>query len=228
MLIPSRNNLENLTIGVNSFIENTNNLENIEILIGYDFDDPIKDQYEKSFGNIDVIKLHEFKVRHGYYGLNLYYNELIAESSGDYMMVCNDDVRMLTENWDDMLQKYENRFNVIQIQTMWLPHPNGIDPCVMRADLLFPIFPKKWVDVTGRIAGNAHNDSWISQVIGFLDKNFKINDIVSLELDIMVKHDTLKATTDKESCNSSVEFFQLFDEMEKDAAKLGEFLKNNE
>jgi hypothetical protein len=122
-----------------------------EVLVRVDEDDPRLEGY-LALPNVEVA----VGPRHGYGALQHYYNELADRATGDWLFVWNDDCVMQTPDWLDVVRSYDGKMAVLNPNTN---HDNWeIDMNV------FPIFPRKMVELMGHLSLNNHNDSWIEYV----------------------------------------------------------------
>lgn len=120
-----------------------------ETLIRVDQDDPHLDEYLEFCTPV-------IGTPRGYDGLHLYYNELAERASGEWLVLWNDDCIMQTSHWIDIVHLYDRKMVVLNPATN---HDNwAIDMNV------FPIFPRKMVELMGHLSLSAHNDSWVEDV----------------------------------------------------------------
>ena len=159
ILLPTRKRTQTLVNSLNSLLANAADTSRIEILIAYDDDD---DESRDFFANTwaDYIgqcsatsKVFETE-RFGYLRLYKYVNFLAEQATGDWIMFWNDDALMLTENWDDEIVKHDGWFGLLRMPCVTMNHPFA----------LFPIIPREWIDVFGRVSPVNHSDWWIYNV----------------------------------------------------------------
>ena len=96
--------------------------------------------------------------RLGYMRLNEYLNELAKHSQGSWLFFWNDDAVMKTQDWDQVIRDNAQEFYLLRAETNH-EHPYAI----------FPILPKKWVEITRHLSPHQINDAWTSQVAWMLD-----------------------------------------------------------
>jgi hypothetical protein len=178
ILIPTRKRFDIFEKSINSLIDNCSNIQNFEVLVAIDNDDvdtilKIKD-FIVSKPNIKFF-LYE---RQFYIGLHNYYNDLASKASGNFLLLWNDDAIMKTINWDLEILKYENRFCVLN------PIVEGMEG--YGDMILFPIIPKKWVDITGEWAHCHGCDSWIDVLSNRLG--------LTINSEIVITHDRYDIT----------------------------------
>lgn len=119
MFLNSRGRVKRLQELFNSIVKTTRDYTNIEVLIRIDEDDV-------ETVNFSRINIYPFEIRYivGPRPDNLItsYNELASQCKGDYLFVLNDDVDILTQNWDDEVRK-------VPSNEIWLlsTHDTSID-----------------------------------------------------------------------------------------------------
>lgn len=146
ILVPSRERPEPLMRSIESLGHGE-----LELLVRVDRDDPRLDDYRALPGIEPIVG-----PRHGYGELQRYYNELAARATGEWLFVWNDDCVMRTPNWRDVVHGYDGKMAVLNPDTN---HDNwAIDMNV------FPILPRKMVELMGHLSLSNHNDSWIEFV----------------------------------------------------------------
>lgn len=144
VLVPSRERPEGLARSIQSLGDG-----DFEVLVRVDDDDPRLDAYRQFPGVV-------IGAPHGYAGLHHYYDELAGRARGEWLFLWNDDCIMQTRNWIDVVREFDGKMAVLNPRTN---HDNwAIDMNV------FPILPRKMVEVMGHFSLSRHNDSWIEFV----------------------------------------------------------------
>jgi hypothetical protein len=144
VLVPSRERPGPLARSV----ESLGGGRDLEVLVRVDEDDPCLDDYLRVPGIEPIVGPH-----HGYGALQRYYNELAERATRDWLFIWNDDCIMRTPGWIDVVRRYDGKLAVLNPDTN---HDNwAIDMNV------FPIFPRRMVELIGHLSLSAHNDSWI-------------------------------------------------------------------
>ena len=165
---------------LHTLIDKATHPERIEVLIAFDDDDTDTIDYF-----VDVIAPYldakgvtysamQFK-RLGYIRLNEYLNELANHSTGKWILFWNDDAVMTTPAWDDVIRQYNDQFALLRAETNH-EHPYAI----------FPILPRKWVEITGNISPHQINDAWTSQIGWMLD--------IVITIPVMIEHERFDLT----------------------------------
>lgn len=162
ILLPTRGRTETLKRSINSLLHSCTDAGCIEFLLAFDTDDTAS--YEYFCDNIaEKIKSTGAKYTCmgfaplGYANLHKYVNKLAQYASGRWLLFWNDDAVMQTKNWDGFITE-TNKFVLLRMLTH-NEHPYAI----------FPVVPKKWVEVVGHLSLHQLNDAWISQVAYMLD-----------------------------------------------------------
>ena len=159
ILLPTRKRTEAVVKSIGSLLANAKDTSRIEILVAYDNDDEESRNFfaETWFPYIGqcsaTSKVFETE-RFGYLRLYKYVNFLAEQASGDWIMFWNDDALMLTENWDDEIVKHDGWFGLLRMPCVTMNHPFA----------LFPIIPREWINVFGRVSPVNHSDWWIYNV----------------------------------------------------------------
>ena len=113
----------------------------------------------------------------GYHDMHNWCNQMAALANGDWLLLWNDDARMITQDWDQILltANYEG---------LW--HGCG-DICLLvartedRSDANeFILLRRKVSQVLGHFSRSPHNDNWIWNLMGSINSAFTAP--------IMVKH----------------------------------------
>ena len=145
VLVPSRERPEPLAASIGSLGGG-----NLEVLVALDEDDPRLADYA-GIGSVTIIG-----PRHGYSSLQRYYNELACRARGDWLLLWNDDCLMQTPEWIEIVHSFDGQLVVLNPRTN---HDNW------KVDMnVFPIFPRKLVELMGHVSLSRHNDSWLEYV----------------------------------------------------------------
>jgi hypothetical protein len=159
ILLPTRNRVVALEKSLLSLLTTASDPTNIEVLLAIDSDDSSSAEYLASTQWHNIVAKYSFNPvvvtseRKGYLNLNQYVNLLGDKARGEWLMFWNDDAEMLTPGWDTHIQ-YKTYFGCLRMPCENQPHPFA----------LFPIIPKRWVDVFGCISPVTHSDWWVYNV----------------------------------------------------------------
>jgi len=157
ILLPTRNRVKMVMKTLNSLYDTVSDKNRLEVILGLDYDDPSIEELKneiKTFKGCDI-KLSIFNERHGYVNLHKYINKLANEASGDWLYLWNDDSYIITQDWDKLLEPYNENFVLLSPKVKENPNYPGT---------MFPFIPKKWIEVTGHYSLNCHNDTWVEEI----------------------------------------------------------------
>lgn len=163
ILLPTRGRSDSLERSVKSVFELAANPERVQIMFGFDNDDEIG---VKHFKEELQPWLDEHKIAYtamsfeplGYIRLNEYVNALAKASDARWLVFWNDDAVMLTGAWDQEIMTYDGQFKLLAFHTH-NDHPYSI----------FPIVPRRWLDLLGYLSPHQISDAWLSQQAYMLD-----------------------------------------------------------
>lgn len=172
ILLPTRERPDLVSVSITSLISNAADPSRIEVLIAIDDDDEISQKFfdgedwSAITSEFSTTQFHVHQTpRYGYLGLFRYVNFLGAESTGDYVMFWNDDATMLTQDWDLEIDRNNEYFGLLRMPCTNHKHPFA----------LFPIIPRKWIDLFGCISLVNHSDWWIYNVCRPINRVKDIN-----------------------------------------------------
>ena len=164
ILLPTRGRREMLKRSLESLITKASIPGRLEILLGIDDDDEGIEEYLKE--EIAPM-LVEYKVECranqfkpiGYENLHQYVNHLASTATGEWLVFWNDDGIMLSDGWDEEIDKRTGQFKLLAFKDNHNGHPYSI----------FPIIPKDWFTLLDHLSLNAQNDAWLSHIAYMLD-----------------------------------------------------------
>lgn len=180
VVLPTRGRTEALKSSIASLVNTSSHPESIEILLAFDDDDTDSQTYFKKsivplLTDSGVVFEAMSMPRLGYARLNEYVNRLVSSSQGQWVMMFNDDARMITKNWDNVIRGYDDRFALLRADTNH-EHPYAI----------FPILPREWFELFGYFSPHQLNDAWVSQIGFMLD--------IVVTVPIYIEHDRFDLT----------------------------------
>lgn len=174
VLLPTRGRPAPLVESITSLRELALDPGRLEVMVAVDFDDPDSADAATEIG---ADYLWVTPDRHGYHQLHLYVNHLAANASGDWLLLWNDDARMLTASWDAVVQAEDPG-------VLW-PLSNDSAGCNT-----FPIWPRSWTAAMGHVSLSPHCDSWIQHIGEALGLQRRVDiEIVHQRADLTGGHD---------------------------------------
>lgn len=188
VLIPTRKRLSRLQRCIKSFEENTKNYSKIELIFKIDVDDNETFNFLINYNHkIDTKYIFSDRLN-GYGNLHDFYNEMAKISSGYFLYIFNDDIYMKTFGWEEIIEKYKNKFCILAHNTYLLDNSPAVINQTNRNKIFTenfngnPIFPKKIFELWGFISLNPMVDFWISTVVKILkQKNFNIEEWIEIK-----------------------------------------------
>jgi hypothetical protein len=159
VLCPSRGRPDLLLASIASLTDRADG--DVEVLVGADGDDDATlDLMQDGFWP-DHARLWVSQERFGYSGLHLYYNALALMAKGEWLMIWNDDARMLTAGWDLIIAE--------QSQAVLWPGHNDQPHCN-----IFPVWPRAWTEQVGHVSLSPCVDSWMQEIGQYLGRQVKV------------------------------------------------------
>lgn len=172
ILLPARGRPKNLSASIESLRCLANDPSAVEVLVALDDDDhSLQDEVEilRCFDVAGVFNQVAFECgqRLGYSKMHEYYNRLAAASSGDWLVIWNDDIEMVTRGWDVLL---------IEAPKFTVQFPRR--DTVSTTDYTLPVIERLWYERLGHLSLNAYCDAWISDVSAFAGTSVVRDDVV--------------------------------------------------
>lgn len=126
--------------------------DDIEVLIWVDDDDPELEGYQQLDAKVFI------RPRVGYPMMHTMINYLAKESTGDWLLLWNDDALMHTSDWQDKLPTITHRYP--QILNIFNSNPEVN---------LFPVINRCAYEIMGHYSLSAHCDSWVQDIANRLE-----------------------------------------------------------
>jgi hypothetical protein len=228
ILLPTRKRFDMCVKSIDSLLNNCSSELNFEILIALDNDDiETSDKLKNHYVNKSNIRFFYFE-RQYYRGLHNYYNELCINSLGESLVLWNDDALMKSKNWD--LEIINNHKNFVVLN----PKVDTMEHYWRTQGVLFPIIPKKWINITEKMSHVPSCDSWIdviSKRLGILTPLETV--VISHERPDVVGGNRDETFLDGFSDKFNPDFFSLFNVgfpniMEEHYQKILNYLNNDQ
>lgn len=216
-LLPTRGRAKTyLPACVNSIVNTANDISKIEILVRIDDDDvETIDNIENILSKVSH-KIIIGKRGNGYKDIYLYQNSLAAISSGQFLVIWNDDILILNGDWDIC---FERRFKDKYIVAM--PFEINHNKYVYW----HPFFHRKFYELMGRVSNYSQTDEWFKALeeISLAEDNIKIyRNFEEMKIThLFIKNDE----TGSEVAYSSMSLDNI-EEHKKDGIKIRNFFKD--
>ena len=203
IILPARGRKEPLLKSITSLLDLADNPDQIEILLGMDYDDEDSVNYVKSeiLPNYPNVKLHMFK-SYGYTKLNMYANTLAGLSVGHWLILWNDDALMQTKGWDSIVKEYDNHpMPLLRASVVGMNHPFA----------LFPIIKRTWFEATGTFSFFGHIDRFIYNVTSNIDWSRKHLWVVDIPVSILHDRFDITGNNNDETFQNSIQNYNESD-----------------
>jgi hypothetical protein len=174
ILLPTRCRAESLKESLSSLLVNASDPYGIEILLAVDPDDAgcyTLDDYPE-------LQVWIAPERFGYARLHEYFNFLARQAEGEWLMLWNDDARMMTPGWDEIIHAHSLDHRPVEVLWPLVNHAAGGN--------LFPVWPAWWADELGYVSLASNIDVWVSETARRLG--------VEVRVPIKVFHDRADVT----------------------------------
>ncbi len=165
VIFPSRGRSSWLRQAIDSLYSLSVNKDQIEYILKVDDDDDETiATVEKLAEEIDLRAIVSPR-GNGYADIHEWYNEMSKMARGDWILIFNDDCRMVTADWDHVLLH-------CTVDKLWHSVPDvmmTIVPSVGRPDTKeFFFVRRKVVEILGMMSPIAHMDNWLTSVMEFV------------------------------------------------------------
>lgn len=159
VLLPSRGRPEHLAQAVDSIYSLAGDKNSVEFIFKADDDDIPTVNFLSRLERILPHKKIVSPRGHGYRDMHLWANSMSAMATGDWLLLFNDDARMLTNAWDDVLAHtvVGSVFHGVTDVACLVPSVSGA-----LDDTAFFFLRRRVVEILGRFSYIPHNDTWIA------------------------------------------------------------------
>ena len=160
VMLPTRHRTPLVERSVQSLLALADDPTQIEIAVAYDQDDTQSHDYFASAEWTALITTYgaHFQKHQtpqwGYQELHNYYNLLATHAQGKWLLIWNDDALMKSAGWDSMIKQEQDYMGMLHMIT------ENYRPKFA----LFPLIPRKWIDIFGSVSLSNSNDSWIHHI----------------------------------------------------------------
>lgn len=206
-----------ITSCLQSLVEKTVDKSKVEILIKVDIGDTTTLEAVNSFKDKLLIRVVEMDGTNAFCDLAVYTNELVHQSTGKFIWWWSDEVRILTQNWDNLLASFENWSNRIA----YLHTPIANIP-----GTVYPMITRKWVEVTGRWSAHYSIDGWVNTIRDKLKG--KIGNVILHNIlikDVTFMREIPLPPRSSKKCNQNLWWSdEIKQELQRDIDKINEYL----
>lgn len=185
LLCPSRERLNKFITFTSSVFATVDDINNIEIVLGVDDDDPKIDLYKRIANNLNFVDLIVFKS--GLFkeeGLSGLWNEMADRCAGDIIAMVGDDMIFKTNNWDkkiiETFQQQKDNIHLIHCNDGMRGSGNkyaAVDPLPVNS-----FIHRDYIDAVGRYVQteepNIFQDTYLDTLFRTLDRKIYYHDII--------------------------------------------------
>lgn len=191
---------------------NTKFKDKIEVIVNYDDDDEETHLIANYQFNLNVKFIKGPRPQ----SLHTSINEMSRLSIGENLFVCNDDIQIVTQDWDEIalnkIQKYKNSHNIEDDIYYCRTFCNSADRDVFKSYCSFPIISKKATEILGFFMYEEFKtlggDSSIYKVYDQIDR---VIDLTEVKID-HIFHNTIQAVVnpDKTAAEYRQKYFENY------------------
>lgn len=229
ILVPSRERMNRRLTLINSIITTVSDINNVNIYIGVDEDDPTRNLIYKVSKAIPCVKIVDLKNQGKFVGLGKMWNECVSQSNEDIISMIGDDMVFRTINWDiEIIKEFTIDCPQDLIKAV---HCNDDHHKQKLAVNLF--CHRKFVSVMGKFMREEFRINWVDQ---WLHQLFSCVDRLKYRDDILIEHrhwlygkNTRDGIAERMAhadmlISSDQLWHDLVDERIKDAKKLSQYI----
>lgn len=203
LLVPSRERLNKFLTFTCSVFSTCESIENIELVLGIDEDDPQFDSYQRIANNLNFVVLKVFpKGLFANEGLSGLWNRMAASCSGNIVAMVGDDMIFRTNNWDTKIidtfkQQQDNIYLVHCNDGMRGPGNKyaNVEPLAVNS-----FIHKDYITAVGRYVQTEikeiFQDTYLDRLFNILGRKIYYHDIVIQHLHFS-EGGTLDSTAEK-------------------------------
>ena len=202
VLLPTRGRVKDLCEAVDSLYSLAQNKDNVEFVFKADTDDLPTIRFIESLKEL----IGESKVKavisprgDGYHSMHEWCTAMALVSTGDWLLLFNDDARMRTEGWDGYLRgadldgTWHKVSDVCLLVAPTLRAVGGqlaLDPFVNE----FIFMRRKCVEIMGHFSASPHNDNYLWSVFLLVASAFRADIIHVTHLSEHMKDEVREAS----------------------------------
>jgi hypothetical protein len=173
VIFTSRGRPESLRAAVGSLLHYADNPGAIEVIVAIDPDDTVTAAAAFPW----QVELWTASERYGYNRLHVYLNHLAEMASGAWCQWWNDDMRMQTRGWDEIISGHRPAI-------LW-PFANHVH----HANIA-PAWPRAWSDAIGHVSPTTHMDTYLQRLGEQLGRHDRVAiEVVHDRADVTGNHD---------------------------------------
>lgn len=224
IILPSRKRVKELSDCIFHLHNLAKNKNDIEYCLKIDDDDIETISFIRGLENFLNIKYHIGPREGGYADLYKFFNKCCEISTGDWLFLYNDDARMLTKNWDEI---------ILSIDPWKVAGWQGDeDICLYapsiknkNASFIYPILKRETYQLLGHFSIGFYSDDYIFKVMSPINAAIYIESVQIEEVSASMADDVQNEgrTKYKDDCVELVE--KSLNDQRKDCQKLKDYMQ---
>jgi hypothetical protein len=174
VVFTSRGRPESLKAAIGSLLDHAVQPDDVEVIVAIDPDDLA---YKESINLPSQARFWVAPERYGYNQLHVYLNELAVMALSPWCQWWNDDMRMQTRGWDEVISGHRPAI-------LW-PFANHVH----HANIA-PAWPRAWSDAIGHVSPTTHMDTYLQRLGEQLGRHDRVAiEVVHDRADVTGNHD---------------------------------------
>jgi len=158
IMIPTRKRIQFLKECLDSFNTKTKDKSLVELLLKIDSDDLDTLKFAEAYKSKIEIKICVTDRKKGYGSLHEHYDSLAKISESEFLQVFNDDIEMLTQDWEQQIIPYSGKYNVLAVKNERIK--NGEKISIFDGYNGNPIIPRFFYEDYGTLSEHPMLDDW--------------------------------------------------------------------
>lgn len=178
VLYPTRGHPKQLAQAVDGLYSLAADKRSLEFVFKTDADDPATQMEVNRFATLGLAVTHLNSPRGlGYADMHHWVNWMAKSARGDWLIIWNDDVRVLTQNWDAVLMS-------VGMKDRW---HGCLDVACLVAETVetpgsmgFFFLRRKVTQILGHFSRSPHNDTYVTTLMKMVDSLFFLGDALKV------------------------------------------------
>ena len=193
VLIPTRGRVPWLLQAVDSVYSLAVNKDQLEFILKVDDDDHDTIAAAERLAGLVNLRALVSPRGNGYHDMHHWVNQMAGMATGDWLFLINDDVRVITQDWDHVLLHcgvpncWHRQMDFFMLVAPTVGRPQAQEFFFLR---------RKVFEVLGHVSLNPHNDNWIYTVMSNLASVYQVPvmiDHFSDRIDDTIRRESVEA-----------------------------------
>lgn len=199
ILLPSRNRFDLCKNTIDSFVDTCSQKSNLEIIVKFDIDDHSSlSRIHELRKDVNIKVLVSDRLR-GYFSLHEFCNQMLKQSTGDWILLVNDDSLMTTDGWDKLLEQVSPATHRSILNNTF---EGTSDVALLNLNLMdaptrtFPVVRRSVCQKLGYFTLHPITDEFLNRVYHGLNATLNVPEIQMRHLNNEVWDETRRETAD--------------------------------